>query len=168
MHTSADEDQVILRSKGRNREDKLPAGCSKLLNMKMVKMIAGKSCFCSHLLPSILCLIQLINITSGLSSGDKCDRSSDRVGSVGQQVHLIEANAQIYFGALLNVHQEGRDGLFGCGNITTDGLIAYEALNWITSTLNQQSGTINGKKVTESFIPGVKIGKWMECVSCQP
>lgn len=111
----------------------------------------------------ILLLLFVLSVTRAESSSNingRCDRSYSGQDS-DQQVHLIESKADIYFGALLNVHQQGKSGFFGCGNISTDGLIAFEALNWIISILNQDSGMINGKKVVESFIPGVKIGMYM-------
>lgn len=78
-------------------------------------------------------------------------------------VKVITEDADLFIGALLNVHESAPSaGFFSCGNITSSGLIAYEALNWISSTINQEHGMINGKPVVESFIPGVKIGKLTE------
>lgn len=75
-------------------------------------------------------------------------------------VKVITEDADLYIGALLNIHESRPGGgFFSCGNITSSGLIAYEALNWISSTINQEHGLINGKPVVESFIPGVRIGK---------
>jgi hypothetical protein len=75
-------------------------------------------------------------------------------------VRVITEDADLFIGALLNVHDSRPGGgFFSCGNITPSGLIAYEALNWISSTINQEHGLINGKPVVESFIPGVRIGK---------
>ncbi len=36
---------------------------------------------------------------------------------------------------------------------------AYEAMRWALGRLNQDSGTINGEDIVDSYIPGVKIGK---------
>ena len=74
-------------------------------------------------------------------------------------VRIIADDADLFIGALVNVHEPGPSGFYGCGNITQSGVITFEALNWIAATINQEHGLINGKKVVESFIPGVKIGK---------
>lgn len=75
-------------------------------------------------------------------------------------VKVITEDADLFIGALLNVHDSSPGGgFFSCGNITPSGLIAFEALNWISSTINQEHGLINGKPVVESFIPGVRIGE---------
>lgn len=80
-------------------------------------------------------------------------------------VKVITEDADLFIGALLNVHDSrSGGGFFSCGNITQSGLIAFEALNWISSTINQEHGLINGKPVIESFIPGVRIGKLETCV----
>lgn len=74
-------------------------------------------------------------------------------------VRIIADDADLFIGALVNVHGQGANGFYGCGNITQNGVITFEALNWIAATINQEHGLINGKKVIESFIPGVKIGE---------
>ena len=33
-----------------------------------------------------------------------------------------------------------------------------EALRWVLSRLNKDSGTLDGRTITESYVPGVKIG----------
>ncbi|RWS08194.1 uncharacterized protein B4U79_04450, partial [Dinothrombium tinctorium] len=73
-------------------------------------------------------------------------------------VSIIEENADILIGALLNVHELGSKGLFDCGNITRQGITTYEALEWVIEVINQQNGVINGSPIKDSFIPGVKLG----------
>ena len=34
----------------------------------------------------------------------------------------------------------------------------YEALLWAVNRINQDSGTINGEPITDSYVPGIKIG----------
>ena len=41
------------------------------------------------------------------------------------------------------------------------GMQAYEAAQWALKRLNQDQGTINGQRVTDSYIPGVKLGKFV-------
>ena len=35
----------------------------------------------------------------------------------------------------------------------------YEALLWAVNRINQDSGTINGEPITDSYVPGIKIGE---------
>ena len=83
-------------------------------------------------------------------------------------VKVITEDADLMIGALLNIHADSPAGVgggfFACGNVTPSGLIAFEALNWISTTINQEHGLINGKPVVESFIPGVRIGKSLDQV----
>lgn len=94
--------------------------------------------------------------SSGIT-GTTCQQEQELRHFQYQPLTITEG-ADVYLGALLNVHNPGSGGFFGCGNVTLPGVVAYEALSWISATINQEHGLINGKKVVESFIPGVKIG----------
>lgn len=106
--------------------------------------------------PRLCWLVIILMMMITKVSLEQCDLSP---APSTRQVHIVEDHADVYIGALLTVHKQSTDGFYGCGNVSVDGLIAYEALNWITSTLNQENGFVNGKKVVESFIPGVKLGR---------
>lgn len=105
-----------------------------------------------------LTLFFLFSASESAAESGEC-RDTDDFHRNHHPLKIITEDADIFIGALLNVHEEGSSGFFGCGNITAEGVIAYEALNWISSTINQEHGMINGKPVVESFIPGVKIGR---------
>ncbi|GFR19412.1 metabotropic glutamate receptor 3 [Trichonephila clavata] len=55
------------------------------------------------------------------------------------------------------MHQPGQ-GIFGCGAPSTEGVQYFEAMRWAINALNQKSGEVAGVSVSDSFIPGVKIG----------
>ena len=107
----------------------------------------------------------LLDIDTSASAADSpivCqgDSLSNNFHRNQHPVKVITEDADLFIGALLNVHEtRAGGGFFSCGNVTASGLIAYEALNWISSTINQEHGVLNGKPVVESFIPGVRIGK---------
>ncbi|XP_076369312.1 uncharacterized protein LOC143256249 [Tachypleus tridentatus] len=69
----------------------------------------------------------------------------------------VVPDADVTIGVLLNVHQPGK-GIYGCGNTTLEGVETYEVLRWAVSLLNQQERVINGQNITDTFIPGIKIG----------
>ncbi|GIZ04846.1 metabotropic glutamate receptor 3 [Caerostris extrusa] len=72
----------------------------------------------------------------------------------------IEPEADVVVGAVLQLHQPGQ-GIFGCGQPSTEGVQYYEALRWAVSALNQKSGEVAGVAVSDSFIPGIKIGEYL-------
>lgn len=69
----------------------------------------------------------------------------------------VNPEADVDIGVVLNIHERG-EGVYGCGRPTREGVEVFEAMRWAVSVLNQDYGEINGKPVTQSFIPGVKIG----------
>ncbi|XP_067137488.1 uncharacterized protein [Centruroides vittatus] len=69
----------------------------------------------------------------------------------------VNPDADVTIGVILNVHERG-EGVYGCGRPSRQGVEVFEAMRWAVSLLNQDYGEINRKAVTESFIPGVKIG----------
>ena len=71
---------------------------------------------------------------------------------------IIERNADLYIGSLLNLRNNGSEGIYGCGNMSQEGLIKIEAIKWIISNINQENGLISDKQVIDSFIPGIKLG----------
>ena len=93
------------------------------------------------------CLVQSQELTS-----ETC--SLDEPYSV-----QIEPDADVVIGALLDLHRPGQ-GVFGCGRPSTEGVQYYEALRWAINTLNQNSGEINGHEFNDSFVPGIKFGKF--------
>ncbi|XP_076364290.1 uncharacterized protein LOC143253792 [Tachypleus tridentatus] len=69
----------------------------------------------------------------------------------------VAPGSDVGIGVLLNVHEPGK-GIYGCGNLTVEGVETYEILRWAVSLLNQDRGVINGVNITESFIPGIRLG----------
>ncbi|XP_055947407.1 uncharacterized protein LOC129980931 isoform X2 [Argiope bruennichi] len=69
----------------------------------------------------------------------------------------IEPDADVVVGAVLQMHEAGQ-GVFGCGQPSTEGVQYYESFRWAINALNQKSGEVAGVTVSDSFIPGVKIG----------
>lgn len=113
----------------------------------------------------IICLLVQRITVNYASSHMTCQQEQELRHLQYRPLRVITDAADIYLGALLNVHDQGSAGFFGCGNVTLPGLVAYEALSWIAATINKESGLINGKKVIESFIPGVKIGMSSPCIT---
>ena len=35
----------------------------------------------------------------------------------------------------------------------------YESVLWAVNRINQDSGSVNGETVTDSYVPGIKIGQ---------
>uniref|UniRef100_T1KXF8 G-protein coupled receptors family 3 profile domain-containing protein n=1 Tax=Tetranychus urticae TaxID=32264 RepID=T1KXF8_TETUR len=111
------------------------------------------------LLISLIGLIPINRINGNLDSDygsypmDEC-----KPYSRPEPIAVIENDADIYLNALLSVHSSSQRGIYGCGPISRKGLIIFQALRWIISTINQDNGYINGKKVNQSLIPGVKLG----------
>ncbi|XP_076346048.1 LOW QUALITY PROTEIN: uncharacterized protein LOC143244736 [Tachypleus tridentatus] len=76
--------------------------------------------------------------------------------SQSQYVEVF-SDADVFIGVLLNMHDQGR-GIYGCGEPKIEGVETYGVLRWVISLLNQNSTVIDGQDVTETFIPGIKIG----------
>ena len=53
----------------------------------------------------------------------------------------------------------GAPGTSDSNFILLGSIKIYEALLWAVSRINQDSGTINGETITDSYVPGIKIGK---------
>ncbi|XP_054713001.1 uncharacterized protein LOC129222515 [Uloborus diversus] len=70
---------------------------------------------------------------------------------------IIEPDADIMVGAILELHNPGR-GIFGCGQPSVEGVYYYEALRWALNVLNKKTGVLEGFPVRDSFVPGVKFG----------
>ena len=69
---------------------------------------------------------------------------------------LIE-NANIFLAFMNTVHYINNQ--MNCSHFVAGRIPAYEALLWALNLINQDSGTINGQAVTDSYIPGIKLGR---------
>lgn len=107
----------------------------------------------SLLLVLIIISAAFITSTTHAIAFESCDASS--YGGI-----TLQPDAQAYIGLLMSLRSKGEDG-YGCGELNTDEDVpqAYEAMKWALDRLNQDSGSINGDTVTESYIRGVKIGQ---------
>lgn len=81
---------------------------------------------------------------------------SDACQSTGNTV-TIEPNAEAMILGLFDMRGPLKDGV-GCGQPDMVTMPAYEAVKWMLKRLNQDSGQIDGQSVTDSYVPGVKIG----------
>ncbi|KAG8185577.1 hypothetical protein JTE90_023279 [Oedothorax gibbosus] len=86
-----------------------------------------------------------------VSSDDFCPSVDPYLASVD------EDDADVTVGAVLRLHGPGR-GVYGCGAPDAEGLHYYEALRWAIGALNKNEGEVFGVNVSDSFIPGIKIG----------
>lgn len=88
------------------------------------------------------------------------DLMSDTCSPGDPYIVDIEPDADVIVGAVLDLHHPGQ-GVFGCGRPSTEGVQYYEALRWSINALNQNSGDVSGLPVNDSFIPGVRFGKYL-------
>ena len=90
---------------------------------------------------------------SGLAQ-EVCDVSGESV--------VLQPDAQAYIGAVLSLREAGEGGE-ACGMVEGD-IQAYEALRWALNRINQDSGQIDTEVITDSYIPGVKLGEaYLQC-----
>ena len=47
---------------------------------------------------------------------------------------------------------------YGCGSLN-ENVEYVEAMNWALQHLNQNSGSINGNPISDSYVPGIQLGK---------
>lgn len=77
-----------------------------------------------------------------------------------EPIQIIGTDADIYLSCLLDVHGSSRQGIYGCGTVSERGVVIFEAMKWLLSIINQNTGLLNGAPIKESLIPGVKLGEW--------
>ncbi|XP_035226576.1 uncharacterized protein LOC118198903, partial [Stegodyphus dumicola] len=103
-------------------------------------------------------ILHLLLLLAGICSLAKSQSfSSDTCPSSEPNLAQIESEADVVVGGVLQLHHPGQ-GIFGCGQPSTEGVQYFESLRWAISALNQKSGEFGGTPVTDSFIPGVKLG----------
>ena len=76
---------------------------------------------------------------------------------VSKRSYVIQPDAQAYIGVVMAMHESAKS-MYGCG-AALDTMKTYEAMRWALGRINQNSGHLNGEAVSESYIPGVKIGE---------
>ncbi|KFM58686.1 hypothetical protein X975_16994, partial [Stegodyphus mimosarum] len=103
----------------------------------------------------ILHLLLLLAGTCNLAMSQSF--STDTCPSSEPNLAQVESEADVVVGGVLQLHHPGQ-GIFGCGQPSTEGVQYFESLRWAISALNQKSGEFGGTPVTDSFIPGVKLG----------
>ena len=83
---------------------------------------------------------------------ETCDQSSGHV--------ILEPEADAFVGVVLSL-REPSSGLYGCGEVetSTTSMETYEALRWALKRINQAGGQVGEDTVTESYIPGMKLGQ---------
>jgi len=79
-----------------------------------------------------------------------------------EPIQIIGTDADIYLSCLLDVHGSSKQGIYGCGNVSERGVVIFEAMKWLLSIINQNSGSLNGAPIKESLIPGVKLGEYFD------
>jgi len=100
-----------------------------------------------HLLAAIVSWTTFFSVAYGQYV---CDSSTRK--------YLINPDARIHIGVILPIRESGKDGS-GCGNVLSSGIQQLEAMKWLVSVLNQESGQIGNITITDSYIDGVEIGK---------
>lgn len=110
---------------------------------------------------SLWVFILLIFFSSGATSNGHSTWSSEECipSTKTEQIQQVGNNADIYISCLLDVHGSSRQGIYGCGPVSERGVVIFEAMKWLLSIINLNSGTLNGYRITESLIPGIKVGK---------
>ncbi len=77
---------------------------------------------------------------------------------LSDRMHVLEPDAQAFIHGILVQHYSSEDGSYGCDQPLVDVFQATEALRFAVERLNQDAGQIGGIDITDSYIPGVKIG----------
>ncbi len=95
-----------------------------------------------------LLLCVAVTVTSGLTSLT-CDAPNGN--------YVIQPTAQAFITTILAQREAGVDG-FGCGSEILEAYQFTESMRWALARLNQDSGRIGNRQITDSYIPGVKIG----------
>jgi hypothetical protein len=71
---------------------------------------------------------------------------------------VINPKADVFITVLLPVHESDSHGIYSCGRIARDGVTIYEAIKWTLNIINQNEGVINKQRLSDRFIPEVRIG----------
>lgn len=77
--------------------------------------------------------------------------------SAGGQSAIIQDGAQAMIGGIIAMRRIGTNG-YGCGDISTGTMQSYEAIRWALDRLNKKNTVLNGEFLTDSYVPGVKLG----------
>ncbi|XP_074600634.1 metabotropic glutamate receptor 2-like isoform X3 [Brevipalpus obovatus] len=91
--------------------------------------------------------------SSASSLSDEC-----RPYSRPEPVQIIGEDADLYLNAIVSVHESSTRGIYGCGPVTEGGVVLVEAMRWLITVINRDDGTVNGRKIDGSLIPGIKLG----------
>ena len=94
-------------------------------------------------------IVRLTSVFGQVFSQNVCDSSIRK--------HVINPDGSVHIGVIVPVTDPGHDGS-GCGNVSRSGVQQVEAMKWIISVLNQDRGQIGNMTISDSYIPGVKIG----------
>ena len=99
----------------------------------------------------MLCLLFVVSFVSSIIAQDTCDPTDRK--------YIINPDAQAHIGAILSLRNAGQHGT-GCGKLSTGAVQALEGMMWAMSLLNQDTGKIGDLSITDSYIPGIKLGKF--------
>ena len=100
------------------------------------------------MLPGVVLLCVAVTVTSALTSMT-CDAPSGN--------YVYQPTAQAFITTILAQRDPGEDG-FGCGSEVLENYQSQQSMLWALERLNQDSGRIGDREITDSYIPGVKIG----------
>lgn len=102
--------------------------------------------------------ILLIGLASLAAGWDQFSLASQTCSGQHQSLTLTPG-ANAWLSMLVPQRSKASDiAGYGCGDIRGDAQ-PLEAVRWILDVLNQNSGTINGVNITQSYIPGITLGK---------
>ncbi|XP_045026097.1 LOW QUALITY PROTEIN: uncharacterized protein LOC116917782 [Daphnia magna] len=77
----------------------------------------------------------------------------------GPPAVIVNQDADVYLGVLLNVREMDMDTPGKCGTgLHREAIELYESLRWYLSFINQNSGQVASRLVKDSFIPGIQLG----------
>ncbi len=73
--------------------------------------------------------------------------------------YVIEPEADVFLNVILSQRDIGTGG-YGCGDVLVETFQAKESLRFALEQLNRDSGQVGNTTITDSYIPGVKLGKY--------
>ncbi|XP_052799376.1 metabotropic glutamate receptor 3-like [Mya arenaria] len=102
--------------------------------------------------PCLLALVVVFVHTDGqtLMNHQTCDLMQ------GHQT-IIQPDADAFISGFFAMHNAGENGV-GCGGIRTSEMQAYEAIRWALDRLNKINEDLNGERLDDYYIPGVRLG----------
>ena len=112
-----------------------------------------------------LLLRLMILITSGQWTFGQSNGQSKRQSNEESQcplrrdpIEVLHPDADVFLIVLLSIHHHHPHGLLSCGELSPEGLLQFEAIKGSLNVLNQQGGAILNQRISQRFVPSIKLG----------